>query len=264
MGVGPEQNFTLIAAVKPSLAFIVDIRRGNLHLHCCTRRSSNCRPIGSTSCRGSSRGPGPRACVRVHSGRNLRGVPERGTERSVLQGKSEGRQTRSSSPNTALRCRRKTSPGIEYVYNAFFSYGPSIQYSSSDGFAGNGEPNYVDLMLATDAMGQQRGYLTSDEAFAAVKDLESRNAIVPLVGDFAGPEGHSRGGQVPEGPKRDGVGVLRVERRAVPQAIPHVAELLFEHPGAATGRKQHVHPRRPRRARRTRQHDDGRTGADRR
>src|SRR5204863_3788638 len=33
MGVGPEQNFTYIAAVKPRIAFIVDVRRGNLDLH---------------------------------------------------------------------------------------------------------------------------------------------------------------------------------------------------------------------------------------
>jgi len=33
LGVGPEQNFTYIAAIKPDLAFIVDIRRGNLDLH---------------------------------------------------------------------------------------------------------------------------------------------------------------------------------------------------------------------------------------
>src|SRR5437764_7840596 len=32
IGVGPEQNFTYIAAVQPSMAFIVDIRRGNLQL----------------------------------------------------------------------------------------------------------------------------------------------------------------------------------------------------------------------------------------
>src|SRR5947207_3376202 len=32
LGVGPEQNFTYIAAVKPTMAFIVDIRRGNLNL----------------------------------------------------------------------------------------------------------------------------------------------------------------------------------------------------------------------------------------
>src|SRR6476619_4262538 len=33
VGVGPEQNFTYIAALQPSIAFIVDIRRGNLQLH---------------------------------------------------------------------------------------------------------------------------------------------------------------------------------------------------------------------------------------
>ena len=33
MGVGPEQNFTYIVATKPAMAFIVDIRRGNLDLH---------------------------------------------------------------------------------------------------------------------------------------------------------------------------------------------------------------------------------------
>src|SRR5438105_5067298 len=32
LGVGPEQNYTYIAAVKPSLAIIFDIRRGNLEL----------------------------------------------------------------------------------------------------------------------------------------------------------------------------------------------------------------------------------------
>ena len=31
LGVGPEQNFTYIAALKPRMVFIIDIRRGNLH-----------------------------------------------------------------------------------------------------------------------------------------------------------------------------------------------------------------------------------------
>src|SRR5262249_39627391 len=33
LGVGSEQNFTYIAATRPAIAFIVDIRRGNLDLH---------------------------------------------------------------------------------------------------------------------------------------------------------------------------------------------------------------------------------------
>ena len=33
LGVGPEQNFTYIVALRPKLAFIVDIRRGNMNEH---------------------------------------------------------------------------------------------------------------------------------------------------------------------------------------------------------------------------------------
>src|SRR5437868_11241846 len=33
LGVGPEQNFTYIAALKPVMAIIIDIRHGNLDVH---------------------------------------------------------------------------------------------------------------------------------------------------------------------------------------------------------------------------------------
>ena len=33
LGVGPEQNFAYIVALTPKMVFIVDVRRGNLHLH---------------------------------------------------------------------------------------------------------------------------------------------------------------------------------------------------------------------------------------
>src|SRR5579859_2382100 len=33
IGVGPDQNFTYIAAARPSIAFVVDIRRDNELLH---------------------------------------------------------------------------------------------------------------------------------------------------------------------------------------------------------------------------------------
>ena len=32
IGVGPEQNFSYLVALKPKIAFITDIRRGNLHV----------------------------------------------------------------------------------------------------------------------------------------------------------------------------------------------------------------------------------------
>src|SRR6478735_5743887 len=33
VGVGPDQNFTYIAEIRPAVAFIVDVRRDNLLLH---------------------------------------------------------------------------------------------------------------------------------------------------------------------------------------------------------------------------------------
>ena len=33
IGVGPEQNFSYIAALQPTMAFVIDIRRENLDLH---------------------------------------------------------------------------------------------------------------------------------------------------------------------------------------------------------------------------------------
>jgi hypothetical protein len=33
IGVGPEQNFTYIASLRPRMAFILDVRRGNVDLH---------------------------------------------------------------------------------------------------------------------------------------------------------------------------------------------------------------------------------------
>ena len=33
IGVGPDQNFSYIAAIRPDVVFIVDVRRDNLLLH---------------------------------------------------------------------------------------------------------------------------------------------------------------------------------------------------------------------------------------
>ncbi len=47
---------------------------------------------------------------------------------------------------------------------------------------------YADLMLATDAEGVARSYLATEETFQFLKDLEARNLLVPVVGNFGGPK----------------------------------------------------------------------------
>jgi hypothetical protein len=42
-------------------------------------------------------------------------------------------------------------------------------------------------MTATDGSGVERSYLASEASFSFLRDLEARNLVVPVVGDFGGP-----------------------------------------------------------------------------
>jgi len=66
--------------------------------------------------------------------------------------------------------------------------GPEITYAFPNG-GGRGLgrwPSFSQLMLESDGQGNNRAYLASEANFGLVKDLETRNLIVPLVGNFSG------------------------------------------------------------------------------
>jgi hypothetical protein len=44
----------------------------------------------------------------------------------------------------------------------------------------------MDLMTATDQRGQKRSYLSNEENYRVLRDLETKNMLVPLTGDFGG------------------------------------------------------------------------------
>jgi hypothetical protein len=44
------------------------------------------------------------------------------------------------------------------------------------------------MMKATDLQKKNRSYLATEDSFKFIKDLEVRNLIVPVVGNFAGPK----------------------------------------------------------------------------
>ena len=188
MGVGPEQNFTYIVALQPKMAFIVDIRRGNLDLHLMYKAlfemsADRAEFVSRLFSKTRPEGLGPKSTAaelfaaysKIDSSEtlyreNLKAIDERlaATHGFAL------------SPDDLQ--------GIEYVYHAFYQYGPALQYSSTGGVGGRGQPTYADLMVATDAGGQSRSYLSTEESFGFLKDLETRNLLVPVVGNFAGPK----------------------------------------------------------------------------
>jgi hypothetical protein len=78
---------------------------------------------------------------------------------------------------------------LEHAYRAFHRFGPAINYTSSIN-GGMGRFNSYAALMASedDRSGEERGFLASEENFALVKAMESKNLIVPVVGDFAGPK----------------------------------------------------------------------------
>ena len=185
LGVGPEQNFTYIAALKPSMAFIVDIRRGNLHLHLLykalfelsadrvefvSRLFSRPRPghVGSA----------PSAADIFAAFATVEGSPQLFAENLVAIRKL-------LTSVRKLDLTQEDLQGIEWIYQTFYSQGPMIQYRANFGGAGN-YATYAELMTGTDAGGTPRSFLATPDGFAFVKQLQSKNLIVPVVGDFAG------------------------------------------------------------------------------
>jgi hypothetical protein len=51
-----------------------------------------------------------------------------------------------------------------------------------------GGATYADLMTEEDGNGEMRSYLATEENFQFLKDLQSRNLMLPVVGDFGGPK----------------------------------------------------------------------------
>jgi hypothetical protein len=190
LGVGPEQNFSYIVAMRPRIAFVTDIRRGNLHLHLMykalfemstnradfvSRLFTRARPPGLTAT--STASDLMNAYLRVDAGTeavykaNLKAITDHLT------------RTRS------LPLGADDLAGIDYVYRNFHRFGPAINYTSSINGRAGSAGSYAAIQSAVDrATGVERTYLSSENTFAFVKTLQSKNLLVPVVGDFAGPK----------------------------------------------------------------------------
>jgi hypothetical protein len=186
IGVGPEQNFSYIARLRPDLAFIIDIRRENRNLHLMYKALFEAS---------TDRADFVSRLFSLERPAELTA----GTPVAELFAKyaAARRSDRLRDANARLIHERLVSThgfpletvdleSIDYVFDAFYSDGINIHYARSRPASDPG-PSYRVLMSAADILGQSRSYLASEEAFQFLKRLHERNLIVPLVGDFAGP-----------------------------------------------------------------------------
>lgn len=186
IGVGPDQNFTYITALRPRIAFIVDIRRQNLLLHLMykviiemsddradflSRLFSRPRPGGLT------RTSTPQALFDAYNAaaasedlfqENLKAIMNRLTK------------------HHGFDLYKSDKPSIEYVYRAFYTGGPDVRYSFPRQFGGRWFPSYADLMQETDTEGVNHSYVATDDHYQTLRQMERNNLIIPVTGDFGG------------------------------------------------------------------------------
>jgi len=187
MGVGPEQNFTYIAALKPKIVFILDIRRGNLDLQLMYKalfELSKDRAEFVSRLFARKRPDGLNA---KSTAEDIFSALEKVMSSELLYAENLKAIREHLTKTHGFPLSANDLDGIEYVYNNFYRFGPGINYGSSGrGGFGNGV-TYADLMVATDSEGVSRSYLANEENFGVLKSLEAKNLIVPVVGNFAGP-----------------------------------------------------------------------------
>jgi hypothetical protein len=187
LGVGPDQNFTYILAVAPKIAFITDVRRGNLQVHLLYKALFEMSPdraefLARLFGRPRPPGLGPRTPVAdlLRAYRAVAAAPayHEETRRRIAEQLSGG------APR--FRLRSDDLPAIAAIHAEFVAAGPDLRFVSSRG--GNWYPTYTELQTATDRAGVARGYLSGEAQYARLRELQRNNLIVPVVGNFGGPK----------------------------------------------------------------------------
>jgi hypothetical protein len=185
LGVGPDQNFTYIAALRPKVAFIVDIRKQNMLEHLMYKAlfelsENRAQFLSRLFSRPLPADAGDRNTTELFAAfntveydpalqaENLKAIVDRLRDYHGFSLSADDIRT------------------IEYVYSAFAKAGPEIRYSFPSQYGWGRFPSYSQLMLEADEDGVRHSYLATEENFHLVKQLQSENRIVPVVGDFAG------------------------------------------------------------------------------
>jgi len=191
LGVGPDQNFTYIVALRPRIAFIVDIRRQNMLEHLMYKAlielsADRADFLSRLFARQRPENIGPESTPEELF-KAFRNVP---AELDLFFANLDAIKTQLEERH-GFKLSAEDEASIQYIFRAFYVGGPNLTYIGpvTPRFAvRNRMPSYADLMMQNDGEGQNHSYLSSEDNFGILKDLEQRNLIVPLIGDFAGPK----------------------------------------------------------------------------
>lgn len=190
LGVGTEQNFTYIASIRPKLSFIIDIRRGNLLEHLMYKAifelsADRADFISRLFSRKRPAGLNAKSAVGALFEAYRPGESDPGLYEENLQ---------------AIRNCLIKKHGFPLPEEDLASIAGMLKTLSAAGpqkLTGQGDKNisYARMMEMTDLAGRNHNYLASEDNFRIIRDLEKRNLVIPVVGDFAGNKAVSAVGQ---------------------------------------------------------------------
>jgi hypothetical protein len=187
IGVGPEQNFTYIAKVRPRIAFIVDIRRQAIIQHLIYKAVFQLSPTRAQFLSFLLSRPLPKEKV-----------PEADTAVNELLTYFGNTLADDKAYAVNLETIRKTiqeefqiplsetdRQSLEYVYKSFRNEGLDISYRMGN-YNSNSFPTLKEIIAGTDLNGKPGNFLASSEDYDFVRNMHRRNLIIPVVGDFGG------------------------------------------------------------------------------
>ncbi len=186
LGVGPDQNFSYIADIRPRVAYIVDIRRDNLLLHLLFKAIFHESPtrIEYLAMLFGRTPPPDFSGWRERPVDRLAGFVERApaTDAVALHARLERVMRGFGVPLSAGDLR-----AINGFHQRFIDAGLSLRFQSTGRPPQWNYPTYGGMLVDRDASGRQGHFLATEEAYQFVRGLQARDLVIPVVGDLSGP-----------------------------------------------------------------------------
>jgi hypothetical protein len=186
LGVGPDQNFTLINAVQPKIAFITDIRRGNLDEHLLYKALFEISPDRATFLSHLFSRARPADVREGMAAGELFVAYDRVAPTRALYEQTLGAVLDRLTTTHGFTLTDEDKATIGVVLSSFYDGGPSLAYAMTNGRSPR-YPTFAELQTIGDWHGQNYAPMGSEAMYLATKSFEARNLLVPVVGDFAGP-----------------------------------------------------------------------------
>ena len=197
IGVGPEQNFSYIAAIRPAVAFVIDIRRQAVIQHLMFKALFELSKDRAEFVSLTFSKPRPVSADTIKNIQDIWNSYTAVATDTALARRNYQRVFDQLTKTHQFKLTPEEIESLKWVWDAFTQYGPGINTQAAQGGGsgrggggrGANRGNFVALTAQSlDSTGTPQSFLSTDDNFRFVKLLHEKNLIIPVSGNFAGPK----------------------------------------------------------------------------